>query len=146
MVLSKKLDRTDRKIIEALQEDARIPFTEIGTKLGVSDATIHIRVKKMLKAGIIKKYTVVVNESMFGRNVAGYMLLKVKSGSIEEVLKKLVELESVTMIQELHGSNDILLRIGTPDLESFRDAIREIQAISDVVASEYFTVLKAWKE
>lgn len=146
MVLSKKVDRTDRRIIEALQEDARIPFTEIGTKLGVSDATIHIRVKKMLKAGIIKKYTVVVDESTFGRNVAGYMLLKVRSGSIEEVSKKLVELESVTMIQELHGSSDILLRIGTPDLESFRDAIREIQAISDVVASEYFTVLKAWKE
>ncbi|MGQ9551385.1 MAG: Lrp/AsnC family transcriptional regulator [Candidatus Bathycorpusculaceae bacterium] len=144
--MSKKVDRTDRKIIEALQEDARIPFTEIGTKLGVSDATIHVRVKKMLKAGIIKKYTVIVNESTFGRNVAGYMLLKVKSGSIEEVSKKLVELESVTMIQELHGSSDILLRIGTPDLESFRDAIREIQAISDVVASEYFTVLKAWKE
>lgn len=144
--MSKKVDRTDRRIIEALQEDARIPFTEIGTKLGVSDATIHIRVKKMLKAGIIKKYTVVVDESTFGRNVAGYMLLKVRSGSIEEVSKKLVELESVTMIQELHGSSDILLRIGTPDLESFRDAIREIQAISDVVASEYFTVLKAWKE
>jgi Lrp/AsnC family transcriptional regulator for asnA, asnC and gidA len=146
MVLSQKLDRTDRKIIEALQKDARIPFTEIGMKLGVSDATIHIRVKKMLKAGIIKKYTVVVNESLFGRNVACYMLLKVKPESIEEVSKKLVELESVTLIQELHGSNDILIKIGAMDLERLRDMIREVQAIPNVVASEHFTILKAWKE
>jgi len=96
--LSQKLDRIDRRIIKALQNDARTPLTEIGTKLGVSDATVHVRVKKMLKAGVIRKYTVVVNESVFGRNVASYMLMKVKPGAIEEVSKRLVKMERIILV------------------------------------------------
>ncbi|NIR86183.1 Lrp/AsnC family transcriptional regulator [Candidatus Bathyarchaeota archaeon] len=144
--MSQRLDGIDRKIIDALQNDARTPFTEIGVELGISDATVHFRVKKMLKAGVIKKYTVVVNESVLGRSVAGYMLMKVKPRSIEEVSKRLGSIESVTLIQELHGPSDIIVKIGTTNLEKLRDVVREIQMIPKIVASEYFTIFKTWKK
>lgn len=146
MVLSRKLDRVDRRIIEALQNDARTPFTVIGRELGVSDATVHVRVKKLLKVGVIKKYTILVNESAFGRNVASYMLMDVKPGTMEEVSKRLVTIERVTVVQELQGPNDIIVKMGAVDLEGLRDVIMEVQAIPNVVASEYFTILKTWKE
>lgn len=144
-MLSLKLDRVDRRIIKALQRDARTPFTEIGTELGVSDATVHVRVKKMLKADVIKKYAVVINESVFGRNVAGYMLMNVKQGAIEEVSKRMVKIENITVVQELQGPNDIIVKMGAMNLERLRDVIMEVQAIPNVVASEYYTILKTWK-
>ena len=143
--MSLKLDRVDRGIIEALQNDARTPFTVIGRELGVSDATVHVRVKKMLKVGVIKKYTILVNEGVFGRNLAGYMMMSVKPGAIEEVSKRLVTIENITVVQELQGPNDIIVKMGAVDLEGLRDLIMEVEAIPNVVASEYYTIFKTWK-
>ena len=66
-------------------------------------------------------------------------------GKVEEVSKMLVKMEAVTMVQEVHGVNDILVKIGTGDLESLRDLVKEIQEISNVVASECLTIFKTWK-
>jgi len=140
------LDYVDRKIIEALQKDARTPFTKIGKKLGISDATIHYRVKKMLRSGIIRNYTVIVNKETLGREVAGYVLISVKQGKIEEVSKMLASMEAVIMVQEVHGTKDILVKIGTGNLENLRDAVKEIQENPHVVASECLMVFKTWKE
>jgi Lrp/AsnC family transcriptional regulator for asnA, asnC and gidA len=144
--LSQRLDEVDRKIIEVLQKDARIPFTEIGKELEVSDATVHFRVKKMLKAGIIKKYTIVVNESVYESRVSCYMLIKVKQGKIEEISRQLTGIERVNIVQEVHGSNDIFIKVGAMDLEGLRNAIIRIQENPKILTSEYLTILKTWKE
>lgn len=139
------MDGVDQKIIEALRKDARTPFTEIGKKLGISDATVHYRVKKMWRAGIIRKYTVIMNKKTLDREIASYVLMSVKQGKVEETSKMLAEMEVVTMVQEVHGAKDILVKIGTGNLESLRDAVKEIREISDVVASECLMVFKTWK-
>lgn len=139
------MDGVDQKIIEALRKDARTPFTEIGKKLGISDATVHYRVKKMWRAGIIRKYTVIMNKKTLDREIASYVLMSVKQGKVEETSKMLAEMEVVTMVQEVHGAKDILVKIGTGNLESLWDAVKEIREISDVVASECLMVFKTWK-
>ena len=53
-----ELDEIDYKILETLRRDARTPFTEVGRDLGISDATVHVRVNKMMGEGIIKRYTI----------------------------------------------------------------------------------------
>lgn len=145
-MLSQKLDEVDRKIIEALRKNARIPFTEIGKELGISDATVHFRVKKLLKAGIIRKYTVVVDKSVHESRVSCYMLIKVKHGKINGVSKQLAVMERVNMVQEVHGENDIIIKIEAIDLEKLRNTVTKIQGNSDIAKSEYLTILKTWKE
>lgn len=49
-----KLDRTDKEILRHLLEDARKTYTDIAKDLQVSPGTVHVRVKKMEKAGIIR--------------------------------------------------------------------------------------------
>ncbi|MGQ9460993.1 MAG: Lrp/AsnC family transcriptional regulator [Candidatus Bathyarchaeaceae archaeon] len=144
--MSQKLDEVDRKIIEALRKDARTPFTEISKNLGISDATVHFRVKKMLKTGIIKKYTIVADESVDESRISCYMLMKVKHGKIDETSKQLIAIERISIVQEVHGSNDIILRIGTNSLEGLRNIITKIQENPNVITSEYFTIIKTWKE
>lgn len=48
------LDEIDKKILDFLVENTRTPFTEIAKQMNVSAGTIHVRVKKMEDAGIIK--------------------------------------------------------------------------------------------
>ena len=49
-----KLDEVDHQILDILIDNARIPFTDISKKLLVSAGTVHVRVKKMEDAGILK--------------------------------------------------------------------------------------------
>lgn len=145
-MMSLKLDDVDRKIINALQKDARVPFTEIGKELGISDSTVHFRVNKMLKAGIIRKYTVVVNESLHESRVSCYMLIKAKHGKIEQISKQLAVIKKINVVQEVHGANDIVVKVEAMDLESLRNIIAKIQQNPDISSSEYLTILKTWKE
>ena len=144
--MSQQLDQVDLEILKFLKKDARTPFTEIGKRLGISDATVHVRVKKMLKAGIIKGYTVRIDERAIGRRVTGYVLMTVKQGKVEEVSRKLARMESITTVQEVHGSNNILIKIGASDVSMLRDIVMKVQRIPGVINSECFMVLKTWKE
>ena len=141
-----KLDEIDYKILEILRRDARTPFTDVGRDLGISDATVHVRVKRMMDEGIIKRYTIEVDEKALGRNVCGFLLINVKPGSLEEVAKQLVENEKVNAIYEIHGPNDLIAKIWAGDLDEMRDLILKIREIPNVTTSELITIFKVWKE
>jgi Lrp/AsnC family transcriptional regulator for asnA, asnC and gidA len=141
-----KLDEIDSKILETLKRDARTPFTEVGRDLGISDATVHVRVNKMMDAGIIKRYTIVVDEETLGRKVRGFALINVNPGSLEDVANQLVENEGVSAVYEIHGPSDILVKAEAGGLDEMRDLMLKIREIPNVTTSELITVYKVWKE
>jgi len=146
LVFGLELDETDYKILEILRRDARTPFTDVGRDLGISDATVHVRVKKMMDEGIIKRYTIVVDEEALGTNVCGFVLINVRPGSLEEVANQLVENEDVSAIYEIHGPNDLIVKVGAGDLNEMRDLMLKIREIPNVATSELTTIFKVWKE
>jgi len=141
-----ELDEIDYKILDTLRRDARTPFTEVGRDLGISDATVHVRVNKMMDAGIIKRYTIVVDEEALGRKVRGFMLINVNPGSLEEAANQLVENERVSAVYEIHGPNDLIVKVGAGSLDEMRDLVLKVREIPNVATSELITVFKVWKE
>ena len=141
-----ELDEIDYKILETLRKDARTPFTEVGRDLGISDATVHVRVNKMMDAGIIKRYTIVVDEEATGRKVRGFALINVNPGSLEDVANQLVKNERVSAVYEIHGPNDIIVKVEAGDLDEMRDLVLKVREIPNVATNELITVFKVWKE
>lgn len=141
-----KLDEIDYKILEILRRDARTPFTDVGKDLGISDATVHVRVKKMMDEGIIKRYTIEVDEEALDRKVHGFVLINVKPGSLEEAANQLVENEKVSAIYEIHGPNDLIVKVGVGDLDEMRNLMLKIREIPNVTTIELITIFKVWKE
>ena len=141
-----ELDEVDRSILEILRRDARTPFTEVGRALGISDATVHVRVKKMMDDGVLKRYTIVVNEEARDRKVYGFVLLNVKPGSLKEIAKKLVENERVSSVYEIHGPNDLIVKIEADGLDEMRTLMLKIREIPNLTTSELITVFNVWKE
>jgi Lrp/AsnC family transcriptional regulator for asnA, asnC and gidA len=146
LVFDVELDEIDYKILDTLRRDARTPFTEIGRDLGISDATVHVRVNKMMDEGIIKRYTIAVDEEALGRKVRGFMLINVNPGSLEEVANQLVENERVSAVYEIHGPNDLIMKVEASDLDEMRDLVLKVREIPNVATSELITVFKVWKE
>jgi len=145
-VFGVELDEIDYKILDTLRRDARTPFTEVGRDLGISDATVHVRVNKMMDAGIIKRYTIVVDEEALGRKVHGFVLINVNPGSLEEAANQLVKNERVSGIYEIHGPNDHIVKVAVSTLDEMRDLVLKVREIPNVTTSELITVFKVWKE
>lgn len=140
-----ELDEIDYKILETLMRDARTPFTEVGRDLRISDATVHVRVNKMIDAGIIKRYTIVVNEEALGRKVHGFALINVNPGFLEDVANQLVENERISEVYEIHGPNDLIVKVEAGDLGEMRDLVLKVREIPNVATSELTMVYKVWK-
>jgi Lrp/AsnC family transcriptional regulator for asnA, asnC and gidA len=142
-----ELDEIDKKIIEMLQEDSRKSFVEIAKELGVSDPTIHVRVKKLQEAGIIEKFTAVLAPAKVEKGVAAFIEINIKPNTIEEVMRNLIRLDEVLEIHETYGDYDIIAKIRAKTNEDLRDLVaKEIRTIPYIVNTRVTTVLKTRKE
>lgn len=110
-MFSVELDELDYRILEFLKKDSRTPFTEVGKNLGVSDATVHVRVNRMVGEGVIKGFTLDVDEEPLGTRVRSFVFVNVQPGFLEEVANQLVENEWTNGIYEIHGSNDLVVKV-----------------------------------
>lgn len=144
-MLSLKLDEVDRGIIEHLRMNARTTFVDIGKALDVSDATVYNRVKRLMEMGVIKRFTIEVDETAIGKGVSGFVLVNVKPGSVKEVSKQLCDIERVSEIHEVHGSEDLVVKVRAKNLGKVRSVILKVRGIPDVVETEFIPVFKTWK-
>jgi len=143
--LSAKLDEIDREIVKHLRENARTTFVDIGKALGVSDATVYNRVKRLTEMSVITKFTVEVDEAAIGRGTSGFILVNVKPGAVKEVSRKLVEMEKIREVHEVHGSEDLIVKVGAKNLRKLRSLILKVREIPDVVQTEFIPIFKTWK-
>ena len=74
------LDNINLKIIDFLSKDSSTPFVEIAKQIGISDATVHIRVRRLLAAGIINKFTISVDNNRLGYDHLAFMGINVEPG------------------------------------------------------------------
>ncbi len=72
------MDELDKRIIRILQRDARLPFTQIAKELNQPDTTIHFRTRRLLKTGVISRFSALVNPHALG--LTSSALLKIQIG------------------------------------------------------------------
>ena len=67
------LDAKDKKILELLEKNGRLPIEELSSKLNIPPSTIHNRIKRMENTKVIEGYSVNLNEKIMGRDFTVYM-------------------------------------------------------------------------
>lgn len=132
-----QLDEVDKKILDFLTENTRMPFTEIAQKMGVSAGTIHVRVKKMEDAGVIMGSSLVIDYRKLGYTFTTYVgILLGKSNRTQDVLKILEKIPNVTELNVTSGKYNIFCKIRAKDTEDARRIIYDISDIEDVMRTE----------
>ena len=141
------LDNINLKIIDFLSKDSSTPFVEIAKQIGISDATVHIRVRRLLAAGIINKFTISVDNNRLGYDHLAFMGINVEPGFAEELTDELSKVDEVLEIHEMHGRFDLLLKVRAKDLDQMRDiVVNKIRILPHIIETELMTVLKSRKE
>jgi DNA-binding Lrp family transcriptional regulator len=140
------MDDLDMRLLAALKENARRPFLTLSKELGVSDATIHKRIHRLEKSGVIKGYNTKLDAEQLGYKVTAFIELHIKPGTSESVGQKLAKIPSVLEIFELHSHCDILLKVQAKDLHELRnELVGKISAVPDVLSKETSIVLNVAK-
>ena len=136
------LDSIDRKIVAALQEDGRMTTQELADRVGLSASPCARRVRLLEEAGIIKGYVAVVDQAKIGLPISVFVSVKLERQREEELdrfSQAIVRWPEVADCYLMTGQRDYLLRIVTPDLESYerflKDKLTRLKGVASIESS-----------
>jgi Lrp/AsnC family transcriptional regulator for asnA, asnC and gidA len=139
-----KIDKLDRKILEIISQNARIPFKDVAEICGVSRAAIHQRVQKMIELKIIVGSGYHINPKVLGFNTCTYIGVKLERGSMYKDV--VPELEKIPEVVECHfttGPYTMLIKLYAKDNEHFMELLNgRIQEINGVISTETLISLR----
>lgn len=141
------LDDIDLYIIKTLSKDSSTPFVEIARRIGISDATVHGRIGRLVACGIINKFTISVDNNLLGYDHLAFIGINIEPRFEEEITMNLSHIDEVLEIHEMHGRFDLMLKIRVKNLEQMRDILEnKIRTLAHITETELVAVLKSRKE
>ncbi|MFC3625996.1 winged helix-turn-helix transcriptional regulator [Vogesella amnigena] len=125
----RQLDRTDLKILQHLQANARISMTELADKVGLSTTPCTERVRRLERDGVIEGYHARLNPQALGASLLVFVEIKLsaKSGDIFDAFRR--EVQKLPDVLECHlvsGEYDYLLKVRLPDMSMYRKVLGDI--------------------
>ncbi len=126
------MDQLDRRIIAALQHNARDSTTRIAATLGVARTTVHERINRMEERGIIAGYSVVLRETEDTPRVQVIVLLEVQQKETTRIIKRLEAYPEVKLCLSINGEFDLLLSAEAPRIEDLDVLVDELARIPGV--------------
>jgi Lrp/AsnC family transcriptional regulator for asnA, asnC and gidA len=126
------LDDLDKKILNILQRDARIPYAEIAKKINSAEATVRFRVKRLTKSGVISAFVAILNPMRIGFSVSGAILLKLDPMFLDGIIERLIGFSEISYMYRSTGEYDAVAVIYAKDMNHFNGLVKEIKAINGV--------------
>lgn len=132
-----KLDEIDHQILDMLIDNTRIPYTDIAKKLLISAGTVHVRVKKMEDAELIKGSSLTLDYVKLGYSFIAYVgIFLEKTHQTKFVLERLEEIPFVTVAHITTGKFNIFCKIRARDTTHAKNIIFKIDDIDGVSRTE----------
>ncbi len=139
------MDEKDRAILRILQKDARTPFARIARILGVSEATIYLRVKRLVKAGILRGYHADVDPAKAGLATQAFVFVKVSPRRSRDAAEKVRAIPGIYEVYNVTGEYQLLAKVLARDREELArivDRIGGIEGVSDINVVYVLRVVK----
>ncbi len=115
-----QLDDTDRKILEQLRQDSRVSYTDLAKKFDMSDVAIKKRIDKLVEQGIIKNFSVSIDNKKLGKPLHAFMLLRSTPGETTTLSEKLRKTDGVANIFQTLGPFDLMIEANCASMDELR--------------------------
>jgi DNA-binding Lrp family transcriptional regulator len=138
----KKMDDTDKTIIEILKHDGRATYSDIGKRIDLSEGAIRKRIKALVDSGAIRRFTVKVGLTEGAEAIA---LLSVDpSLPTSEVSQELKKFSNVETVYEITGEYDIAVTISGLNITEVNECLEKIRRLKGVANTNTMIVLRSW--
>ena len=133
-----QIDNIDRGILSELMINAKVPYTEIAKKLIVSAGTIHVRMKKMEEAGVVKNSRLHINYELLGFDLTAFLGIYLEKGSTyTDVIQQLNLIPEIVEAHYTTGVYSIFAKIRCKNTKHMRQILNEeIQSIKGIQRTE----------
>ncbi len=145
------LDEKDLKILDILKQNSKLTTQQIAKKTNIPITTIHNRIKKLEKLGIIKSYTVVLDYKQLEKGILAYILVTVnyllpsgKKLRQEDIAKNIKKLANVEEVNIMTGVTDILVKVRVKDIDELNNfIIKRLREIDGIDKTQTMIVLSS---
>ena len=145
-VLLEKFDDVDLRIINLLQEDSRLSFNKIATRLGISVGTAYNRIKNLEEKGILKGYTVLVDPAKLGYAMTALVLIQAEGTHIVDVENEIAKIDDVISVYDITGDFDIAVTARFKDRTDLNAFVKKLLATPYVKRTVTNVILNVVKE
>ena len=139
------LDRVDKHLIELLQQDGRLPYTQLAEKVGLSEAAVRQRVRRLVDTGVTQIVAVTDPMTLGFRRMA--MVGIRVDGDVRAAADAIAALAEIDYLVIVAGSFDLLVEIVCEHDDGLLELLNDkIRAVPGVTSTDTFTYLKICKE
>jgi DNA-binding Lrp family transcriptional regulator len=143
--LLSEIDETDQGILMLLQEDSRLSFNKIASKLGISVGTAYNRIKSLEDKGVLKQYTVLVDHFKLGFTMTAIVLIQAEGTHLVDVENEIADMKNVVSVYDITGDYDIAIVVRFKDrteLNAFVKKLLSMPYIKRTVTNVALNVVK----
>jgi DNA-binding Lrp family transcriptional regulator len=130
------LDEIDRRLIELLRENSRLPSAALAKILGVSRGTVQNRIDRLQMSGVLLGFTVRLSSEAEAGLIRAVTALELRSGEIKPVVAALKRNPEVARIYSTNGRWDLVVELRTADLPALDRVLSMIRGIRGISHSE----------
>jgi len=130
------LDDIDRRLIEMLRDDSRLPTATLARRLGVSRGTVQNRIDRLVAAHIIQGFTIRLQSDVEAGLISAITSLEIRSSDHKPVIAQLKRIPEIARVYATNGRWDLIVEIRTHDLAALDRVLTAIRIIKAVSASE----------
>lgn len=140
------IDETDQRIIEALQQDGRRPFTKIAADLSISEASVRQRVANLISTQVMQ-IVAVTNPIKLGFSFASMIGIRVTGDRLLEAAEEIAAFDEVIYLILCAGSFDMLAEVVCRDNDHFLSFLTEkLYKVAGVQQAETYMYLRVCKQ
>lgn len=142
------VDATDVRVLEMLQQNARVTNAEIARQLHMAPSAILQRIRRLEERGVIQGYSARVDPDSVARGLVAYVFLVTDEPLGEpRAARAVAELPEVLELHDIAGDDCYLAKVRVADTSALHRLLREkIATIPDVRSTRTVIVLKTFKE
>lgn len=143
-----QLDSRDREILNLVQRDATMPQAEIARRVGLSTAAVNERLKKLKQAGVIRRFTALVDPMAVGATITAFVEVFLEHPRFEPAfLSRALELDEVLECHHVTGEFSLLLKVRVRDMAALQHLLlSSLSARKGVRQTRTVMVLSTAKE
>jgi Lrp/AsnC family transcriptional regulator, regulator for asnA, asnC and gidA len=140
------VDKLDRIILQALQEDGRTPFTDIAREAGVSETTIRSHYRSLVEAGVVRTVGY-VNPRALGYDTPAIIGISSEPGAIDRLAHALSNLPEVRSVYKTLGTFDLVVEVYCQDLAHINHLLtHQISLLPGVQSTETLMIAQSYKQ
>ena len=139
------IDTLDMKIIKALQANARKPIIKLAREVGANEATVRRRINKLLKEGIIKRFTIVLDYHKLGRIIKAFIGLRVQPAKLREIVDHLSKHPDIQVLYRTSGDTDIFAEVIFEQMEDLNEFLEEELRLEGILGTIVTIVIGPYK-